>query len=49
MSQIKALVKAAPEVGLVMRQIDMPVAGPNEVLIKVKKTAICGTDMHIWK
>ena len=48
MSQMKALVKAAPEPGLVMQQVDMPVPGPDEVLIKVKKTAICGTDVHIW-
>lgn len=49
MSKIKALVKAAPEVGLVMQDVDMPTPGPNEVLIKVNKTAICGTDVHIWK
>jgi len=48
MSQMKALVKAAPEPGLVMQQVDMPEPGPDEVLIKVKKTAICGTDVHIW-
>jgi len=48
MSRMKALVKAAPEPGLTMQQVDIPVPGPDEVLIKVKKTAICGTDVHIW-
>ncbi len=28
--------------------IPMPEVGPNDVLIKIKKTAICGTDVHIW-
>lgn len=46
---MKALVKAAPEEGLVMQQVEVPAPGPDEVLIKVKKTAICGTDVHIWK
>jgi len=49
MSSMQALVKAAPEPGLVMQQVAKPEPGPDEVLIKVKKTAICGTDVHIWK
>ena len=49
MSTMKALVKAAPEEGLVMQQVEVPAPGPDEVLVKVKKTAICGTDVHIWK
>lgn len=49
MKKMKALVKAAPEVGLVLQQVDIPVPGPDEVLIKIKNTAICGTDVHIWK
>ena len=48
MSKMKALVKAAPEAGLVMQQVEIPAPGPDEVLIRVKKTAICGTDVHIW-
>ena len=48
MSQMKALVKAAPEPGLVMQQVPIPQANANEVLIKINKTAICGTDVHIW-
>jgi len=48
MSRMKALVKAAPESGLVMQQLEIPSPAADEVLIKVKKTAICGTDVHIW-
>ena len=49
MSTMKALVKSRPESGLELLQVDIPVPGPDEVLIKIKKTAICGTDVHIWK
>ena len=43
-----ALVKAAPEKGLVLTQVPKPVPGMGEVLIKIHKTAICGTDVHIY-
>ncbi|MCL2380134.1 MAG: L-threonine 3-dehydrogenase [Treponema sp.] len=43
-----ALVKADAEKGLVMRRLPIPDPGPNEVLIKVSKTSICGTDVHIF-
>ncbi|MBU3260444.1 MULTISPECIES: L-threonine 3-dehydrogenase [Roseovarius] len=46
---MKALVKARPEEGLWMQNVPVPEPGPNDVLIKIKKTAICGTDVHIWK
>jgi threonine 3-dehydrogenase len=45
---MKALVKAKPETGLWMQDVDRPVIGDDEVLIKVEKTAICGTDIHIY-
>lgn len=48
-NQMKALVKARPEPGLWMERVPVPEPGPNDVLIKVKKSAICGTDVHIWK
>jgi threonine 3-dehydrogenase len=32
-----------------MQQVPVPEPGPNDVLIRVKKTAICGTDIHIYK
>ncbi|MEL6993245.1 MAG: L-threonine 3-dehydrogenase [Pseudomonadota bacterium] len=48
-NQMKALVKAKPEPGLWMEHVPVPETGPSDVLIKVKKSAICGTDVHIWK
>ena len=46
---MKALVKAKSEVGIWMEDVPIPTIEPNEVLIKVHKTSICGTDMHIYK
>ena len=46
---MKALVKARPEKGLWMQDMPIPQTGINDVLIKVKKSAICGTDLHIYK
>ncbi len=48
-NQMKALVKAKPEPGLWMEYVPVPEVGPTDVLIKVRKSAICGTDVHIWK
>ncbi|ODT56049.1 MAG: L-threonine 3-dehydrogenase [Paludibacter sp. 47-17] len=46
---MKALVKAKPEKGLWMQDMPIPQTGINDVLIKIKKSAICGTDLHIYK
>jgi threonine 3-dehydrogenase len=46
---MRALVKAAPGEGLEMAQVPVPEPGPRDVLIRVRKSAICGTDVHIWK
>lgn len=46
---MKALVKARPEPGLELRDEPSPVIGPDDVLVKVHKTGICGTDIHIDK
>lgn len=46
---MKALVKLRPEKGIWMEEIPMPHVGVNDVLIKIHKTAICGTDLHIYK
>jgi threonine 3-dehydrogenase len=46
---MKALVKAKPERGIWMEDIEKPRVGHNDVLIKVSRTAICGTDIHIFK
>jgi threonine 3-dehydrogenase len=45
---MKALVKKEAGVGLWLEDVPMPEIGINDVLIKVKRTAICGTDMHIY-
>ena len=42
-----ALVKAAPGPGLELREVPEPEIGINDVLIRVRKTGICGTDLHI--
>lgn len=41
--------KARPEPGLWMEDVPVPAIGPNDVLIRVKKTGICGTDLHIFQ
>ncbi|PKM96534.1 MAG: L-threonine 3-dehydrogenase, partial [Elusimicrobia bacterium HGW-Elusimicrobia-3] len=46
---MKALVKAKAEKGLWMQDVPAPEPADNEVLIKIKKTAICGTDIHIYQ
>ncbi len=46
---MRALAKLEPAVGLTMTMLDRPAVGHNDVLIRIKKTAICGTDIHIWK
>lgn len=49
MAKMKALVKAAPERGIWMQEVPLPEIGHNDVLIRIKKTAICGTDLHIYR
>jgi threonine 3-dehydrogenase len=44
---MKALVKAKAEPGLWMQDVPEPAPGHNDVLIRVRKTSICGTDLHI--
>ncbi|MHB1078533.1 MAG: L-threonine 3-dehydrogenase [Prosthecobacter sp.] len=46
---MKALVKARSERGLWLQDVPEPQVGINDVLIKVRKTGICGTDLHIYK
>ena len=45
---MQALVKARPEPGLWMERRPVPAIGPDDVLIRIRKTGICGTDVHIW-
>jgi threonine 3-dehydrogenase len=46
---MKALVKAKAERGIWMEDIPQPKVGHNDVLIKINRTAICGTDIHIYQ
>ena len=45
---MKALAKLQAAPGLSMTDVAMPEIGHNDLLIKIRKTAICGTDIHIW-
>ena len=45
---MKALVKKFPQKGLWMEDVPEPICGKNDVKIKIHKTAICGTDLHIY-
>ncbi|SGY88939.1 L-threonine 3-dehydrogenase 2, partial [Moritella viscosa] len=45
---MKALAKLKPEQGIWMTDVEKPTLGHNDLLIKIRKTAICGTDIHIY-
>ena len=45
---MKALAKLKPEQGIWMTDVAEPTLGHNDLLIKIRKTAICGTDIHIY-
>lgn len=45
---MKALAKLYPEAGIWMTEVDEPDVGHNDLLIRIRKTAICGTDVHIY-
>ncbi|MEM9302369.1 MAG: L-threonine 3-dehydrogenase [Pseudomonadota bacterium] len=45
---MRALVKRHAEPGMWMEEVPIPEAGPGEVRIRLEKTAICGTDLHIF-
>ena len=47
-NEMSALVKAYPREGLWLQTAPVPEIGPDDVLIRIKKTGICGTDIHIW-
>ena len=46
---MKAIVKKEPAPGLTLMDVGEPQIGINDVLIKIEKTAICGSDVHIYK
>ncbi|MFK5892846.1 MAG: alcohol dehydrogenase catalytic domain-containing protein, partial [Pseudomonadota bacterium] len=45
---MKALVKKQAKKGLWLEDVPLPEVGNNDVLVKIQKTAICGTDVHIY-
>lgn len=45
---MKALLKLKPEPGLTLEEMPLPVVGDQDVLIKIKTSGICGTDLHIY-
>lgn len=49
MRTMKALVKAKPKSGLWLQEVPVPQIGINDVLIRVERTGICGTDLHIYE
>jgi threonine 3-dehydrogenase len=49
MPKMKAVVKVKPAPGAEIIDIDIPTPGPDEVLVKVVATSICGTDLHIFE
>lgn len=46
--KMRALVKAEKKEGIWMKELPVPEIGPNDILVRVRKTAICGTDVHIY-
>ena len=46
---MRALVKLERGPGLTLTKVKRPTVGHNDVMIRIRKTAICGTDIHIWK
>jgi threonine 3-dehydrogenase len=49
MAKMKAVAKTKPEPGAEIIDMDIPTPGPDEVLVKVLATSICGTDLHIYQ
>src|SRR5206468_12885274 len=45
---MRALIKSKPGIGLQLQRIPFPSLGAREVLIRVEKAGICGTDVHIY-
>ncbi|RCW83471.1 L-threonine 3-dehydrogenase [Halanaerobium sp. DL-01] len=47
--KMKAVVKDKPGKGAVLKEVDIPNCGPEQVLVEVESTSICGTDLHIYE
>jgi threonine 3-dehydrogenase len=48
-SAMRALVKPGPEPGFLLTEVPIPSIGPTDVLIRVEKAGLCGTDLHIYQ
>ncbi|RKD22490.1 L-threonine 3-dehydrogenase [Caminicella sporogenes DSM 14501] len=48
MNKMKCVVKSEPKEGAILTTREIPQIGPNEILVKVLATSICGTDYHIY-
>lgn len=48
-TKMPALRKLSPATGFELAEVPVPVAGKNEVLIRIQKTGVCGTDVHIYQ
>ena len=46
--QMKTLSKLTAAPGITLSEVSVPALGHNDVLIRIERTAICGTDMHIY-
>ena len=46
---MRALVKESAGPGIVLREVPVPLCGPNDALIRVHHAGVCGTDLHIWE
>jgi threonine 3-dehydrogenase len=46
--KMKALIKETPQKGALITEVDVPAIRDHEVLVKIKRAAICGTDIHIY-
>src|SRR5437016_10577201 len=48
MTTMRAVIKTKAAPGASLEKTDVPACGPEDVLLKVKATSICGTDLHIY-
>lgn len=48
MSRMTAVVKESPAPGVRVTQVDVPTPGPDDLLLRVRATSICGTDLHLY-
>jgi len=46
---LKAVSKIEPKPGIVIQEVEEPKIGPTHVLVEIKATAICGSDLHIYR